>query len=148
MALGGIPRRGIYDNMRTAVDKVNKGKSRVVNTRFAAMASHYLFDPDFCNVASGWEKGVVEKNVQDSRLRIWQDAAKERFGSFTELNLWLLAKCRSLWHELRHPEFTEHTIAEMLEHEQSSLMPMVAPFDGYVETLGKVSSTPRTSSWW
>ena len=67
-------------------------KSRVVNTRFAAMASHYLFDPDFCNVASGWEKGVVEKNVQDSRLRIWQDAAKERFGSFTELNLWLLAR--------------------------------------------------------
>ncbi len=141
MALGGIPRRGIYDNMRTAVDKVNKGKSRVVNTRFAALASHYLFDPDFCNVASGWEKGVVEKNVQDSRLRIWQDAAKERFGSFTELNLWLLARCRALWHELRHTEFTEHTIAEMLEHEQSSLMPMVAPFDGYVETLGKVSST-------
>ena len=64
-ALGGIPRRGIYDNMKTAVDKVKKGKARVVNTRFAAMASHYLFDPDFCNVASGWEKGVVEKNVQD-----------------------------------------------------------------------------------
>jgi hypothetical protein len=95
----------------------------------------------FCNVASGREKGMVEKNVQDSRLRIWQDAAKERFGSFTELNLWLLAKCRPLWHELRHPEFTEHTIAEMLEHEQSSLMPMAAPFDGYVETLGKISST-------
>ena len=77
-ALGGIPRRGIYDNMKTAVDKVKKGKARVVNTRFAAMASHYLFDPDFCNVASGWEKGVVEKNVQDTRRRIWQDAAKER----------------------------------------------------------------------
>ena len=29
----------------------------------------------------------------------------------------------------------------MLEHEQPGLMPMVAPFDGYVETLGKVSST-------
>ena len=78
MALGGIPRRGIYDNMRTAVDKVNKGKSRVVNTRFAAMASHYLFDPDFCNVASGWEKGVVEKNVQDSRLRIAYSGDRER----------------------------------------------------------------------
>ncbi|WP_213154799.1 transposase, partial [Pseudomonas aeruginosa] len=23
-ALGGVPRRGIYDNMKTAVDKVNK----------------------------------------------------------------------------------------------------------------------------
>lgn len=139
-ALGGIPRRGIYDNMKTAVDKVKKGKSRIVNTRFAAMTSHYLFDPDFCNVASGWEKGVVEKNVQDSRRRIWQDAAQERFGSFTELNLWLLAKCRALWGELKHPEF-DLTLAEMLEQEQASLMPMVSPFDGYVETLGKVAST-------
>ncbi|MFN4102655.1 MAG: IS21 family transposase, partial [Pararhodobacter sp.] len=89
-ALGGIPRRGIYDNMKTAVDKVKRGKARVVNTRFAAMASHYLFEPDFCNVASGWEKGVVEKNVQDSRSRIWQEAAKQRFSSFTALNAWLL----------------------------------------------------------
>ena len=52
--------------MKTAVDKVKKGKGRIVNARFSAMCSHYLFDPDFCNVASGWEKGVVEKNVQDS----------------------------------------------------------------------------------
>ena len=140
-ALGGIPRRGIYDNMKTAVDKVQKGKSRIVNSRFSAMASHYLFDPDFCNVASGWEKGVVEKNVQDSRLRLWQDAGKERFSSFTELNVWLLERCRGLWQELRHPEYADLTVAEMLEHEQPSLMPMVAPFDGYVETLGKVSST-------
>ena len=35
-ALGGIPRRGIYDNMKTAVDKVKKGKGRVVNARFVA----------------------------------------------------------------------------------------------------------------
>ena len=140
-ALGGIPRRGIYDNMKTAVDKVQKGKSRIVNTRFSAMASHYLFDPDFCNVASGWEKGIVEKNVQDSRRRIWQDAAKERFGSFTELNVWLLERCRALWQELRHSEYEELSIAEMLEHEQPSLMPMITPFDGYVETMGKVSST-------
>src|SRR5207244_2204352 len=36
-ALGGIARRGIYDNMKTAVDKVLKGKGRVVNARFAVM---------------------------------------------------------------------------------------------------------------
>ncbi len=69
-ALGGVAKRGIYDNMKTAVDKVSKGNGRVVNARFFAMTAHYLFDPDFCNVASGWEKGVVEKNVQDSRRRI------------------------------------------------------------------------------
>ena len=33
-ALGGVARRGIYDNMKTAVDKVKKGKERVVNARF------------------------------------------------------------------------------------------------------------------
>jgi transposase len=140
-ALGGIPRRGIYDNMKTAVDKVKPGKSRLVNARFAAMASHYLFDTDFCNVASGWEKGVVEKNVQDSRRRIWQDASQRCFGSFAELNAWLLERCRQVWREIRHPDYGELTVAEMLEHEQASLMPMPAPFDGYVETLGRISST-------
>ena len=59
-ALGGIARRGIYDNMKTALDKALKGKGRVVNARFAVMCAHYLFDADFCNVASGSEKGVVE----------------------------------------------------------------------------------------
>jgi transposase len=139
-ALGGIPRRGIYDNMKTAVDKVKKGKGRVVNARFSALCSHYLFDPDFCNVASGWEKGVVEKNVQDSRRRIWQEAGTLRFGSFAELNAWLLARCQALWQEVRHPEY-DLSVAEMLEHEQPHLMPMVSAFDGYVEEPGRVSST-------
>ena len=69
--LGGVPQRGIYDNMKTAVDRVGKGKERQVNARFAAMASHYLFDAEFCNPASGWEKGQIEKNVQDARHRLW-----------------------------------------------------------------------------
>ena len=139
-ALGGVARRGIYDNMKTAVDKVKKGKGRIVNARFSAMCSHYLFDPDFCNVASGWEKGVVEKNVQDSRRRIWQEAGTLRFGSFAELNAWLLARCQALWQEVRHPEYAL-SVAEMLEHEQPHLMPMVSAFDGYVEEPGRVSST-------
>jgi hypothetical protein len=46
--------------MKTAVDKVTKGKGRIVNARFTVMCAHYLFDPDFCNVASGWEYGVVK----------------------------------------------------------------------------------------
>ncbi|GAB1369700.1 hypothetical protein MASR1M42_22520 [Azonexus hydrophilus] len=82
--------------MKTAVDKGAKGL-RIVNARFSAMkASHYLFDPDFCNVASGWEKSVVEKNVRDDRQRLWR-FGRERFGSFAELNVWLLERCRSLW---------------------------------------------------
>jgi transposase len=140
-ALGGVARRGIYDNMKTAVDKVKKGKGRVVNARFEVMCAHYLFDADFCNVASGWEKGVVEKNVQDSRRRIWIEAAKRRFGSFAELNAWLAQRCRALWDEVRHPEHDQFSVAEMLEHERAHLMPMPEPFDGYVEKPARVSST-------
>ena len=140
-ALGGIPRRGIYDNMKTAVDRVCKGGGRIVNARFFAMTAHYLFDPDFCNVASGWEKGIVEKNVQDTRRRVWIDAKQQRFAHFDELNVWLEARCKALWTELPHPEYAKLTIADVLEHEQIHLMPMVSPFDGYVEVLARVSST-------
>jgi transposase len=141
-ALGGVARRGIYDNMKTAVDKVpRKGKGRLVNARFAVMCSHYLFEPDFCNVASGWEKGVVEKNVQDSRQRIWASAREERFGSLAELNSWLDSRCRSLWDEVRHPDYKGVSVADVLDQEREHLMPMPAPFDGYVERLARVSST-------
>jgi transposase len=140
-ALGGVARRGIYDNMKTAVDKVHKGKGRVVNARFAALCTHYLFDADFCNVASGWEKGRVEKNVQDSRRRIWIDAARQRFANFDELNAWLGMRCRALWSEVRHPEHGQFSVAEVLEHEQPHLMPMPERFDGYVEQPARVSST-------
>ena len=85
--LGGVPRRGIYDNMRTAVDKVGRGKERQVNARFSAMVSHFLFEAEFCNPASGWEKGQIEKNVQDARHRLWQPTPS--FPSLASLNDWL-----------------------------------------------------------
>lgn len=140
-ALGGVPRRGIYDNMKTAVDKVLKGKGRIVNARFSVMCAHYLFDADFCNVASGWEKGVVEKNVQDSRRRIWLEAQQQKFSTFDALNAWLSVRCRNLWEELKHPTYKGLTLAEMLEQERPEMMPMPTPFDGYVEQLARVSST-------
>ena len=55
-----------------AVDRIGRGKERQINMRFLAMANHYVFEPEFCNPASGWEKGQVEKNVQDARPRLWQ----------------------------------------------------------------------------
>ena len=140
-AFGGVPRRGIYDNMKTAVDKVQRGKERSVNARFQAMASHYLYEPDFCNVASGWEKGVVEKNVQDRRRQLWQEAGSRRWSSLADLNQWLLQECRQSWSNMRHPQWPELTVAEVLEQEQLQLMPNPRPFDGYVEHTVRVSAT-------
>ena len=139
--LGGVARRGIYDNMKTAVDREpGRGKARIVNARFSAMTAHYLIDPDFCNVASGWEKGRVEKGVQDARRRIWQSALDQRFASFAELNVWLATQCIAA-RSAAHPDYPGMTIAEALEHEQPHLMPVPAPFDGYIEAPARVSST-------
>lgn len=137
----GVARRGIYDNMKTAVDRVGRGKVRAVNERFSAMCAHYLFEADFCNVASGWEKGIVEKNVQDSRRRVWQEATQRRWNSLEELNAWLGQRCRQWWTQLRHPEHSTFTVAEMFEHERDHLMPAPVPFDGYVPRPARVSST-------
>ena len=85
--LGGVPQRGIFDNMKTAVDKIKKGKARDVNMRFQVMVNHFVFEAEFCNPASGWEKGQIEKNVQDSRHRLWQVAPV--FENLDALNAWL-----------------------------------------------------------
>lgn len=51
---GGACERGVYDNMKTAVDVVFTGKTRQFNRRFAQMCSHYLVEPTACTPASGW----------------------------------------------------------------------------------------------
>jgi len=136
--LGGVPRRGIYDNMRTAIDKVGRGKERDVNIRFQAMASHYLFEPDFCNPASGWEKGQIEKNVQDSRHRFFQPAP--RFASLDELNDWLEERCKFFWATTTHGKM-RGSIADLWAEEVQTLMPVSRSFDGFVEYTKRVSPT-------
>ncbi len=136
--LGGVPQQGIFDNMRTAVDKIGAGKARQVNARFAAMASHYLFETDFCNPASGWEKGQVEKNVQDARRRLWQPMPS--FRDLAELNAWLEEQCIAQWREIQHGVLPG-TVADAHAEEVSCLMPLGRPFDGFVEQIKRVSPT-------
>jgi len=45
--------------MKTAVNKILKGKERSFNNRFGQMCSHYLFDPVACSPAAGWETPTV-----------------------------------------------------------------------------------------
>ncbi len=136
--LGGAPARGIFDNMKTAVDRTGAGKARQVNARFAAMASHYLFDPEFCNPASGWEKGQIKKSVQDGRGRLWLPMPS--FPGLGTLNAWLEARCVELWGEVRHG-LVPGTIAEVHADELASLMLPGRPFDGFVEHAKRVSPT-------
>lgn len=125
--------------MKTADDKIGRGKERRVNRRFQALVSHYLYEPDFCNPASGWEKGQIEKSVRDIRHLIWHTAPK--FKTLEDLNAWLERRCQELWHRTHHPEWSARTVADCWLDERSHLMPVPTPFDGYVEHTKKVSST-------
>jgi transposase len=136
---GGVPTRGIYDNMKTAVTSVFTGKERVFNRRFLVMANHYMVEPTACSPASGWEKGQVENQVQTARGRLFQP--RLRFASIEELNGWLEAECRR-WADMhRHPEQKELTVAQAWAAERGVLQPVVAPFDGFHESEHAVSGT-------
>jgi transposase len=132
---GGACRRGIYDNMRTAVDAVFVGRERQFNRRFLQLCSHYLVEPTACTPRSGWEKGQVENQVGTSRERLF--TPRLRFAGYAELNGWLEARCLSLAQEGGHPEVKDRTISDVFEDEQPALIPYSGPFDGFHEkTLG------------
>ena len=56
----GVPVRLAYDNLKAAVVRILVGGTRTLTPRFAALASHYLFEPCFCRPGEGHDKGGVE----------------------------------------------------------------------------------------
>jgi transposase len=137
--LRGACRRGIYDNMKTAVEAVFVGKDRLYNRRFLQMCSHYLVDPVACTPAAGWEKGQVENQVGLVRERFF--TPRLRFKSYDELNAWLLDKCIAYAKAHRHPELAEQTVWEVFEAERPQLVPYAGHFDGFHAVPAAVSKT-------
>lgn len=137
---GGIPKKGIYDNMKTAVDTVFIGKERVFNRRFIQMMSHYLIEPIACTPAAGWEKGQVENQV--GNMREWFFVPRLAFADFAALNAHLFDRCIKLAEKRKHPEQKDLTIREVFDQlERAALSPLCHPFDGYQERACQVSST-------
>jgi transposase len=135
----GACRRGIYDNMKTAVETVFAGKDRLYNRRFLQMCSHYLVEPVACTPASGWEKGQVENQVGVVRERFF--TPRLRFKSYDELNAWLLDQCIAHATAHHHPELTSHAIWEVFEAERAQLVPYAGRFDGFHSVPASVSKT-------
>ena len=136
---GGACRRGIYDNMKTAVEAIFIGKARQYNRRFLQMCSHHLIEPVACTPASGWEKGQVENQVGNLRDQLFRP--KPRVSSLDELNGWLEDQCIAYAKRTKHPEFKDRTIWEVFEEERPSLMERRAPFDGFVEKAVRATTT-------
>ena len=135
----GAARRGIYDNMKTAVDAVFVGKERKFNRRFEQLMSHHLVEPVACTPAAGWEKGQVENQVGVMRRHIF--TPRLRFKSYEELNAYLLDRCIAYAKAHAHPQNKERTIFEVFEAERGVLMPYRGPFDGFRTVTASVSKT-------
>ncbi len=77
--------------------------------------------------------------MRDVRHRLFHDAPA--FTDLAEANSWLETRCQALWHTIPHPEQSPRTIAEVQADEQSRLMAMPPPFDGFIELTKRVSPT-------
>ncbi len=144
----GACRRGIYDNMKTAVDAVFVGKERQFNRRFQQMLSHHLVEATACTPAAGWEKGQVENVVSETRFQhdvgVMRRAIftpRLKFSSLAELNAYLIDRCIAWAKAHAHPEHKDRSIFEMFEVERASLVPYASPFDGFRSVTAAVSKT-------
>jgi transposase len=135
----GTCRRGIYDNMKTAVETIFVGRERAYNRRFLQMCSHYLVDPVACTPASGWEKGQVENQVGVVRERFFTPRVRVR--SYEELNALLLDQAIAYAKAHTHPEFKDRTVWQAFEAERPFLVPYAGRFDGFHATPASVSKT-------
>ena len=135
----GACARGIYDNMKTAVETIFVGKDRQYNRRFLQMCSHHLVEPVACTPASGWEKGQVENQVGLVRERFF--TPRLRFKSYDELNAWLMDKCIAWAKAHGHPERPDQTIWEVFEEERPQLIAYRGRFDGFHALPASVSKT-------
>jgi transposase len=124
---GGVPRRVIYDNLRTAVKKILKGNHRNLQERFVEFSSLYLYESEFCNPAKGNEKGRIENQIGFIRENFFVPIPK--FATIEELNDRLLSFLISVSRTKLHPNCPDQTRHEIYEQERGSFIPL--PAHGY-----------------
>jgi len=80
-----------WDNPKTVALGILQGRERQMNSRYAALASHYAFEPLFCMPAAPTEKPAVEHKVYDLQRRWCTPVPKVK--DLTDLNAHLLRCC-------------------------------------------------------
>jgi transposase len=134
---GGVPARLAYDNLRAAVVRILVGGERALTARFAALASHYLFEPCFCRPGEGHDKGGVEARGKAVRQ---QALVPIPSGPTLEaINAALLARLDARLETKR--DVTGQTIGARFLEEQRVGRPAPLPFEAEATTFATV--TPR-----
>ncbi len=113
---GGVPKRMIFDNARIAV-REGFGAHATATDKYALLAAHYSFEPVFCNISSGIEKGLVEELVGFFRRNICVPIP--RVESLEELNEGFLKACKD--YESHRVFGRTSTVGELLAEEKKAL---------------------------
>lgn len=116
----GVPHRLSYDNLKTAVLRILRGRNRQEQEAFIVFRSHYLFESNFCTPGQGHEKGGVEHGVGFGRRNFM--VPPPEVASFEELNAHLLSQC--LADDQRQVKGQKVTIGEAWEMEKPHLRPL------------------------
>lgn len=132
---GCIPREVWWDNPKTVVSAIFKGRERKLNERYAALASHYAFEPLFCMPASGNEKPYVENRVFDLQRR-WATPVPQ-VQDLAELNAHLRACC--LKERERIVAGQTESIGQRFDEDQTKACPLPAyRFDPCIHQAAQV----------
>jgi transposase len=124
--LNGVPRRCIFDNLKTAVFS-GSGKNAVTQERFKQIERHYAFTAEFCNRASGWEKSNAENGVKITRNNAFTPIP--RAENYEDLQKHISASL--LKYNMTHKiEGRPRKIWDLFLEERSSLAPLpLSPFE-------------------
>ena len=116
----GVPARIGYDNLKTAVLKVLRGRNRIEQAAFTAFRSHYLFDSHFAMPATPREQGKAESLVGYARRNYFVPIPE--VNSFEELNQRLRERLRE--DDARVAPNRGTTIGEAWTEEKAKLLPL------------------------
>ena len=132
---GCVPREVWWDNPKTVAIGILRGRERRLNPRYAALASHYAFEPLFCMPASGNEKPYTENRVFDLQRRWCTPVPKVQ--DLDDLNAHLLRCC--LAERGRTCAGQTQTIGQRFELDKAAAAQLPPhPFDPCVSQPGKV----------
>jgi transposase len=90
---GCVPKEVWWDNPKTVATLILQGRQRQVHPRYAALASHYVFDPRFCMPARGNEKPDAESTVRAVQRRFATPVP--RAADLDELNMYFCNRCEA-----------------------------------------------------
>jgi transposase len=117
---GAVPKQVWWDNPKTVATSIGKGRERQVHPRYNALATHYVFSPQFCMPARGNEKPDAESTVKAVQRRFATPVP--RVANLDELNVLLRQRCEAEQERVVHSLFGHFTIKDRLAEDIAAAM--------------------------